>query len=196
MLGGGGAKLNRPVRAARAATASLTALPRPPDTTGRPAAEEPPFVITEHCRFQLEASKLGREVVFQVTVFQKEERRRTRLFAATQCSDPFHFLIQFIIREAPDFQTLLARFVHQLEHRGFEPERMRMRGAGKWEPWTPVPRHGGADTSEAAAAAAARLSEVREGDRQAAVDDEALGNRPTKADDKAPAKAAGKAAQR
>ncbi len=122
-------------------------------------------MITEHSRFQLEASKLGRDVVFQVTVFQKEERRRRRLFAATQCSDPFHFLIQFIIREAPDFDTLLSRFVGQLEHRGFEALRMRMRGDGKWEPWMPVPRFGGADTPEAAAAAAARLAEVRGGNR-------------------------------
>jgi hypothetical protein len=96
-------------------------------------------VITEHSRFQLEATKLGREVVFQVTVFQKEERRRKRLFAATQCSDPFHFLIQFIIREAPDFETLVSRFVAQLEHRGFEPSRMRLRIEGRWDEWTPVP---------------------------------------------------------
>ncbi len=123
-------------------------------------------MITEHCRFQLEASKLGREVVFQVTVFQKEERRRRKLFAATQCSDPFHFLIQFIIREAPDFDTLLARFVGQLEHRGFEPDRLRMRGEGKWDPWVPVPRVASADTPEAAAAAAARLADVRGGTRK------------------------------
>lgn len=135
-------------------------------------------MITEHCRFQLEASKLGREVVFQVTVFQKEERRRRKLFAATQCSDPFHFLIQFIIREAPDFDALLQRFVGQLEHRGFEPERMRMRGEGKWEPWRPVPRHTGADTPEAAAAAAARLAEVRSGPRDASGDDEVVADQP------------------
>ena len=96
-------------------------------------------MITEHSRFQLAASKLGREVVFQVTVFQKEERRRRKLFAATQCSDPFHFLIQFIIREAPDFDTLLERFVTQLVHRGFEPDRMRMRSDGRWDEWIPVP---------------------------------------------------------
>ncbi|MEY3012073.1 MAG: hypothetical protein RIT45_808 [Pseudomonadota bacterium] len=135
-------------------------------------------MITEHCRFQLEASKLGREVVFQVTVFQKEERRRRKLFAATQCSDPFHFLIQFIIREAPDFDTLLQRFVGQLEHRGFEPERMRMRGEGKWESWRPVPRLASADTPEAAAAAAARLAEVRGGPREAAAGDDAVADSP------------------
>lgn len=96
-------------------------------------------MITEHSRFQLEASKLGRDVMFQVTVFEKEERRRKKLFAETQCSDPFHLVIQFIIREAPDFDGLLSRFVKQLEHRGFAPTRMRMRNAGKWEQWLPVP---------------------------------------------------------
>lgn len=135
-------------------------------------------MITEHCRFQLEATKLGREVVFQVTVFQKEERRRKKLFAATQCSDPFHFLIQFIIREAPDFDTLLQRFVGQLEHRGFDPQRMRMRGEGKWESWRPVPRGASADTPEAAAAAAARLAEVRGGPREADAEDEAVADTP------------------
>jgi len=112
-------------------------------------------LITEHSRFQLEASKLGREVVFQVTVFQKEERRRKRLFAATQCSDPFHFLIQFIIREAPDFDGLLQRFMRQLEHRGFEPARLRMRNEGKWDKWLPVPRLPDGDSAEVAATAAA-----------------------------------------
>ena len=84
-------------------------------------------MVIEHSRFQLEASKLGRDVMFQVTVFEREERRRKKLFAETQCSDPFHLVIQFIIREAPDFESLLARFVAQLEHRGFAPMRMRMR---------------------------------------------------------------------
>ena len=120
-------------------------------------------MITEHSRFQLEASKLGREVVFQVTVFQKEERRRVRLFAATQCSDPFHFLIQFIIREAPDFDSLVQRFVRQLEHRGFEPARMRLRAAGKWDKWLPVPRLVDGDTAEAAAEAAAEASQAKAG---------------------------------
>lgn len=105
-------------------------------------------VITEHSRFQLEAGKLGRDVMFQVTVFEKEERKRKKLFAETQCSDPFHMVIQFIIREVPDFPTLLQRFVKQLEHRGFAPTRMRMRlvgadgssgASGKWDAWTPVP---------------------------------------------------------
>jgi len=96
-------------------------------------------VITEHSRFQLEAGKLGRDLVFQVTVFEKEERKRRKLFAETQCSDPFHLVIEFIVREAPDFDTLLQRFVRQLEHRGFAPTRMRMRTNGKWDAWSPVP---------------------------------------------------------
>ncbi len=97
-------------------------------------------MISEHARFQLEANKLGRDHVFQVTVFEKEERRRKRYFAETQCSDPFHLVIQFIIRDAPDFDGLLQRFVGQLEHRGFEPRRMRLcTPAGKWQAWGAVP---------------------------------------------------------
>lgn len=97
-------------------------------------------MINEHARFQLEASKLGRDHVFQVTVFEKEERRRKRYFAETQCSDPLHLVIQFIIRDAPDFDGLLQRFVGQLQHRGFEPRRMRVRSAeGKWQAWGAVP---------------------------------------------------------
>ncbi len=96
-------------------------------------------MISEHSRFQLEASKLGRDLIFQVTVFEREERKRKKLFAETQCSDPFHLVIQFIIREAPDFDTLLQRFVRQLEHRGFAPTRMRMRENGKWKEWQAVP---------------------------------------------------------
>ena len=49
-----------------------------------------------------EFAKLGRDLVFQVTVFEREERKRRKLFAETQCSDPFHLVIQFIIRDAPD----------------------------------------------------------------------------------------------
>ena len=78
-------------------------------------------VIKEYNRFQLEASKLGRSVVFQVTVFEKMERNRGKLFAETQCSDPLHFIIQFIIREAATFDVLLEKFVQQLVHVGFTP---------------------------------------------------------------------------
>ncbi len=95
-------------------------------------------MIKEFNRFQLEATKLGRSVVFQVTVFEKTERNRTRLFAETQCSDPLHFIIQFIIREAPTFEDLIDKFVQQLTHRGFSPIRYRMRDAGKWQDWMPI----------------------------------------------------------
>jgi hypothetical protein len=95
-------------------------------------------VIREFKRFQLEASKLGRSVVFQVTVFEKSERNRTKLFAETQCSDPLHFIIQFIIRDAENFEKLLEKFVQQLMHRGFAPEKYRIRGEGKWQEWIPI----------------------------------------------------------
>jgi hypothetical protein len=92
-------------------------------------------VIKEYLRFQLEASKLGRVVVFQVTVFEKSEKQKTKLFAETQCSDPIHFLIQFIIKEASDFDSLLNKFLEQLEHRGFRATRYRIREKGKWMEW-------------------------------------------------------------
>jgi hypothetical protein len=95
-------------------------------------------VIREYNRFQLEANKLGRVVVFQVTVFEKSERNRRKLFAETQCSDPLHFIIQFIIREAPTFEILLGKFVQQLVHRGFTPARFRVRDEGKWQGWQPI----------------------------------------------------------
>lgn len=95
-------------------------------------------MIKEYNRFQLEANKLGRVVVFQVTVFEKTERNRRKLFAETQCSDPLHFIIQFIIREAPTFEVLLDKFVQQLVHRGFSPSRYRVRGEGKWQEWMPI----------------------------------------------------------
>jgi len=95
-------------------------------------------VIKEFNRFQLEATKLGRSVVFQVTVFEKNERNRRRLFAETQCSDPLHFIIQFIIREAPTFEDLLDKFVQQLTHRGFTPIRFRLRDGGRWGEWSPI----------------------------------------------------------
>lgn len=91
--------------------------------------------MREHSRFQLEASRLGRTVVFQVTVFEKEDRQRSRLYAETQCSDPLHFMLQFIVRDAKDFDELLSRFLAELEHRGFEATRYRIREGGKWGEW-------------------------------------------------------------
>ena len=76
--------------------------------------------------------------MFQVTVFEKSERNRRKLFAETQCSDPLHFIIQFIIREAPTFEVLLEKFVQQLVHRGFTPSRFRVRDEGKWQGWQPI----------------------------------------------------------
>jgi hypothetical protein len=93
----------------------------------------------EHSRFQLEASKLGRTIVFQVTVFERSDRTRSRLYAETQCSDPLHFIIQFIVRDAPDFDTLLQKFVAELEFRGFTAERFRMRNDRRWGEWKELP---------------------------------------------------------
>jgi hypothetical protein len=101
-------------------------------------------VLSEHGRFQLEATKLGRVTVFQVTVLEKRERRGTRLFAETQCSDPYNFLIQFVIRDAADFDEVLDKFKQQLVYRGFFPVRYRFRLKGedaqhdKWGEWIAI----------------------------------------------------------
>jgi hypothetical protein len=92
--------------------------------------------IQEFNRFQLEASKLGRNVVFQVTVFEKKERNKSRLFAETQCYDPLQYLIQFVIRDAPDLDGVIVRFKAQLEHRGFTPLQYRVRDNERWGGWT------------------------------------------------------------
>jgi hypothetical protein len=91
-------------------------------------------------RFQLEALKLGRTVVFQVTVFERQERGKTRLFAETECSDPLQHLIQFVIRDAPDVDGVIDRFVAQLVHRGFKPlrHRGRIQDSQKWAEWRPI----------------------------------------------------------
>jgi hypothetical protein len=92
-------------------------------------------MLKEHSRFQLEAAKLGRTIVFQVTVFERSDKTRTRLYAETQCSDPLHFLLQFIIRDAPDFDTLLDKFLAELDYRGFAPLRYRLRDPKGWGDW-------------------------------------------------------------
>jgi hypothetical protein len=91
-------------------------------------------------RFQLEATKLGRTVTFQVTVFERKERGKSRLFAETQCSDPLQHLIQFVIRDAPDMDGIIDRFVAQLVHRGFRPVRHRARqeAVKKWDDWQDI----------------------------------------------------------
>ena len=102
-------------------------------------------VYKEHARFQLEATKLGRTLVFQVTVFEKRDRRGVRLFAETQCSDPYNFLIQFIIRDASSFEDVLQRFIEQLRWRGYTPLQYRVRqrvgqqGYQRWGQWVPIP---------------------------------------------------------
>jgi len=96
-------------------------------------------MMQEHSRFQLEATKLARTVVFQVTVFSRVDKARTRLYAETQCSDPLHFLLQFVVRDAPDFESLLQKFLAELTHRGFDPVRYRMRDGTAWQDWKPVP---------------------------------------------------------
>lgn len=101
-------------------------------------------MLKEHARFQLEATKLGRTVTFQVTVFEKRERRGSRLFAETQCYDPYNFMIHFIIRDAETFEGVLDRFIAQLLHRGFEPIRYRIRlfdektGYQRWGEWLTI----------------------------------------------------------
>lgn len=95
-------------------------------------------MFREHSRFQLEATRLGRTVIFQVTVFEKEERQRKRLFAETQCTDPLHFMLQFIVRDAADFDDLLSKFLAELEFRGFEPLRYRLREGAKWREWQQI----------------------------------------------------------
>lgn len=96
-------------------------------------------MVKEFTKFQLEAEKLGRVVVFQVTVFEKvDSKDRKKLFAETQCSDPLHFIIQFIIREAMDFDSLLNKFLTLLEHRGFVPLRFRKKEKNRWLKWIDI----------------------------------------------------------
>ncbi len=96
-------------------------------------------VVTVYSRFQLEAEKLGRHIVFQVTVYQKTTKNRSVLFAETQCSDPYQFLVQFIIRDCTDFDELLSKFLDQLDYRGYAALRYRIRGEGKWNEWIAIP---------------------------------------------------------
>jgi hypothetical protein len=92
--------------------------------------------IREFSRFQLEAAKLGRNVIFQVTVFEKAERNKRRLYAETQCYDPLQYIIQFVIRDAPDMDGVIERFRAQLNHRGFTPLCYRLKtDTGSWGSW-------------------------------------------------------------
>ena len=97
------------------------------------------IAIKHFKRFQYEATKLGRTVVFQVTVFEKKERNKARLYAETQCYDPLQFLIQFVIRDAPDLDTVIERFTQQLIHRGFSPLQFRVKNDnGSWGTWAHI----------------------------------------------------------
>jgi hypothetical protein len=99
-------------------------------------------MVKEHSRVQLEATKLGRTIVFQITVFERSDKSRTRLFAETQCHDALHFLLQFIVRDATDFDNLLQKFASELEYRGFLPTRYRLRTGRKWGEWVEIPPEG------------------------------------------------------
>ena len=97
------------------------------------------IAIKHFKRFQYEATKLGRTVVFQVTVFEKKERNKARLYAETQCYDPLQFLIQFVIRDAPDLDAVIDRFTQQLIHRGFSPLQFRVKNDnGSWGTWSHI----------------------------------------------------------
>ena len=97
------------------------------------------IAISLYNRFQYEATKLGRNVIFQVTVFEKKERNKARLYAETQCYDPTQYLIQFVIRDAPDFSMVLEKFKGQLVHRGFTPLQYRVKNDnGTWGSWTHI----------------------------------------------------------
>ena len=93
--------------------------------------------IREFNRFQLEATKLGRSVIFQVTVFERKERSKSRLYAETQCYDPLQDIIQFVIRDAPDMEGVIESFTAQLNHRGFTPLCYRLKNDnGTWAGWS------------------------------------------------------------
>lgn len=93
--------------------------------------------IREFNRFQLEATKLGRSVIFQVTVFERKERSKRRLYAETQCYDPLQYIIQFVIRDAPDMDGVIESFRAQLNHRGFTPLCYRLKNEqGTWDAWS------------------------------------------------------------
>ena len=78
-------------------------------------------------------------MIFQITVYEKKERNKTRLYAETQCYDPLQYLIQFVIRDAPDFPAVIDKFKTQLLHRGFTPLQFRVKkDNGAWGGWTHI----------------------------------------------------------
>jgi len=94
-------------------------------------------MIKEHGKIQVTAEKHGKSVVFDLKVFERNTRKKRKLFAETQCSDTHHFIIQFFIKEADTVDEIITRFCSQLAHRGFEPIRLRFKQRG-WGPWEPI----------------------------------------------------------
>jgi len=91
-------------------------------------------MIKEHSTIQVSADRHGRSVVFDLKVFERNTRKKTKLFAETQCADNHHFIIQFFVKEADSVDEIIQLFCGQLIHRGFEPSQLRFKNRG-WGPW-------------------------------------------------------------
>ncbi len=106
--------------------------------------------IVEHMRseamelqgtYQIIATKLGREIPFDVTVYEHPGAESSVYSAETQTQDPFNHMIQFIVREAENATDALAQMNAQMSYRGFTALRIRSRstkdalGRSKWEEW-------------------------------------------------------------
>ena len=91
--------------------------------------------------YQIMASKLGREIPFDVTVYEHPGAESSVYSAETQTQDPFNHMIQFIVREASNPTDALAQMNAQMSYRGFTALRIRARsakdelGRSKWEEW-------------------------------------------------------------
>ena len=54
-------------------------------------------------------------------------------------SNALQFLIQFVIRDAPDLDAVIDRFTQQLIHRGFSPLQFRVKNDnGSWGTWSHI----------------------------------------------------------
>jgi len=95
--------------------------------------------------YQIVASKLGREVPFDVTVYEHPGPESSKFSAETQTQDPFNHMIQFIVRGATNATDALAQMNAQMSYRGFTSLRIRARsgedalGRSKWEEWRSLP---------------------------------------------------------
>ena len=91
--------------------------------------------------YQIIATKLGREIPFDVTVYEHPGQQASLFSAETQTQDPFNHMIQFIVREASNATDALAKMNAQMSYRGFTALRIRARstqdamGRSKWEDW-------------------------------------------------------------